>query len=193
MADKISVCNQALSEVGSGYISSFDDGTIESETCKTHYNSVLRELLEKRYWSFAMRRYKLVALTEVPQYGFSNSYQIPSDCARVKGIESSDGRTYTGWVQENGKIFTNFADVNINYLSSDVPTEHFTGSFESAFVYLLASRLAVPLAKSRELRNELMNIAEKKIIDACAEDGANSAPTQIMEHSSKLVNARRRS
>lgn len=193
MASKISMCNQALSEVGSETITSFNDGTAASESCKTHYDSVLRELLEKRYWSFAMRRQTLVALVEPQKYGFANSYLLPSDCIRVKGIESSDGRTYAGWVNENGRIYTNFDDVNINYLSINTPSEYFTGSFESAFVYLLASRLAIPIAKSRELRNELMNIAEKKIRDACAEDGANTPPTQIMQHSSKLVNARRRS
>ncbi|QGH73632.1 MAG: tail tube protein [Podoviridae sp. ctpVR23] len=193
MASKISICNQALSEVGSDPITSFDDGTVASESCKTHYDSVLKELLEKRYWSFAMKRDNLVASTEIPKYGYSNSYPIPSDCIRIKGIESSDNRTYTGWVNEAGRIFTNFDDVNINYVSGTVPTEYFTGSFESALVYLLASRLAIPIAKSRELRNELMSIAEVKIREACAEDGANTPPTQIMEHSSKLVNARRRS
>lgn len=193
MASKISICNQALSEVGSDPIVSLEDGTVASESCKTHYDSVLRELLEKRYWSFAMRRANLVALTETPNYGYTNAYLIPSDCVRVKGIESSDRRTYADWANENGRIYTNFGDVNINYLSVDVPTEHFTGSFESAFVYLLASRLAIPIVKSRELRSELLNIAEKKIRDACSEDSANTAPTDIMRHSSKLVNARRRS
>ncbi len=191
MSSKISICNQALSEVGSDPISSMDDGTVASESCLTHYDAVLKELLEKRYWSFAMRRRALDPLTSAPQYGFRNSYSVPSDCVRIKGIESGDGRTYTGWVNENGQIYTNFSDVNINYVSNSTPPERFTGSFESAMVYLLASRLAIPIAKSRELRNDLLNIARVKIDEACAEDGANSSPTSIMRYSSKLVNSRR--
>ena len=152
----IKICNRALGRMGGKKISSFGDSTPEERDCELFYAETRDEILESFGWSFCKKRATLVQGGDTPDFGYSYSFGLPSDCLQPVSINTSIATAEPDWVSENGFLLTNEEEVNLKYKAS-VGADKFSPSFKSAFILLLASRLAMSVAKNAKLADSLEN------------------------------------
>ena len=63
---KFDICSQALIKCGADTISSFADGTHESNVCSVMYDTIKKSLLYYTFWNFAIIKVQMNRLTETP-------------------------------------------------------------------------------------------------------------------------------
>ena len=89
----VSLCSKALLKIGAQTITSFEDGTAESEVSANLYPLVRDSLLSSYPWSFAIAQKRLGRLDLTPVADFKYAFQLPSDFLRIISAGSgSKGR-----------------------------------------------------------------------------------------------------
>lgn len=152
MASVISICNKGLRYLGGEEILSLEQETRGARLCSQYYTEVRNELLEEHHWNFATRYVSLAQLLTVPLFGFSRSYQLPTECLRVRRLR--DDADFE--VVENGVLYTdaNPAEAVVTVMVSD-PTRY-PALFVEVLARKLAAELAVPLMNSSRLEQSMM-------------------------------------
>jgi hypothetical protein len=75
----VSICSDALILLGAKPISSFNDGTDESNTCDRLYPDVRDMTLSMYPWSFSYKKAALSQLITTPATEWRYEYQLPGD------------------------------------------------------------------------------------------------------------------
>lgn len=136
----IGICSAALLLLGADEISSFDDETRESKICKILYELAVRNCLSDRDWTFAQNSVTLNKLSNVPLFGYSTAFQLPTDYLRLVGKENP-GLPHS--IKEN-YLYCNSDKVNVNYVFR-VSEEKFPPVFTMLVIHSLCHLLAIPL------------------------------------------------
>lgn len=192
MFTQVGICNRALTLVGGNTIASVDDLSVEARTCKQHYDDCVLRALNERAWTFATKRRELNQVSEEPVFKYRFGYQLPSDCMRVLTVADQTGRIHTDWVREGQLIKTDYNTVFITYVSDEVKSSPnlFPPMFQSAVVYLLASRLAIPIASSTQLEGQFYEKYQFEIREVGPLDATQGSPTVIGRRANTLIKAR---
>lgn len=159
MATKINIINSALTKLGSERLMSETDNNAASRAVEAVYDGVLLALLRDYRWSFAIKRAKLAAMSDAPEFGYLFQYELPSDCLRVDMVNNqiygdwqnhgSHHHEYQpqtpGYQIEGRKILTDIeAPLLLRYGSNvDDPS-----LYDSSFADTMACALAAELAES---------------------------------------------
>ena len=172
---EVSICNQALGWLGANLITSFDDQTKEANLCEANYASLRDAVLERGDWTFAIRRAELPQLDPSEAVlGFGNAYQLPSDCIRI--IQASPDVNYEPtttmhWNLEDRKVVTDNGACFIKYVTREEDPVRFSPGFVQALAYRIATELAIPLTKSRQLQQQMYGLYEERVREATGMDG----------------------
>jgi hypothetical protein len=75
----IEICSTALVMIGAQPITSFEDGTTESNVAKNLYEDTVRDLLTRHRWRFASGQAQISRRSESPLDGWDSAYQLPAD------------------------------------------------------------------------------------------------------------------
>jgi len=162
MADRLSVCNDALVLLGQVPLSSLTDVSDRSLIINTIYDRVLDGLIRNYYWDCCVKRVTLAPLANAQAFLFdveSNAFQMPSDCLRVVSISLDD--TDQEYVVEDGKIITDAAVVYLRYQYRK--DEGWDAGFTESLVYSLAAALAYPLTMAADKAQYMEQLASDKI------------------------------
>ena len=82
---KFDICSQALTKCGADTISSFADGTHESNVCSVMYDTIKKSLLYYTFWNFAVTKVQLNRLSETPSdKKFLYVFSLPADIIRIR-------------------------------------------------------------------------------------------------------------
>lgn len=173
MASEVSICNQALGEIGdTTIIQALTDNSKSAKYCNIYYADTRDALLRMFQWKFAITRATLAQLAETPDWGYSYQYQLPSDNLKILREEHLDIR----YRIEGNKLLTDETTAKIKYVRLTTPGE-FDPLFTMALVAFLAHRLAKPLADgSTQTRADLFKMFKDRIAEAKA---ANSMEDPI--------------
>lgn len=151
MTSVVSICNRALSKIGDEItIMSLDDGTKAARYCKSLYADTRDFVLRSYPWRFALKRYMLAPLKDVPLFGYTNQFSLPVDCLRVWRVQGS-----MPYQVEGRKILANdslFCFVGISRIED---SGMFDPMFVEALALKLASELTIPLTSSASLKESL--------------------------------------
>lgn len=209
MANKLSICNNALSEIGAGAIESLEEKSVEAENANRIYDQVLGEALEKDESGASERRAVLALTTNDRVQDWLYAYATPEDCAKPLAIYKHDPAsaltsfptvgpyafpptTAFGAVPfdlADGKIYTNVETAGLEYRVSSVDPNTLPALMRRAIELELAARLAMPVKKDKELRAQLKKEADVAMQFAIAE-GRNRIPTQRDQTVSEVSYAR---
>lgn len=151
----INVCNQALMRIGGKRISAFDDTTVEARDCAAMYETLRDLVLESFPWTFAKNRATLKMATDTPDFGYSYYFTLPSDCLRPLKIDTQDLMEEPEWVVEGDFLLTDEEEVNLHYIKRVYDAQKYSPSFVNALSLLIASRLAMSVAKNQKMYREL--------------------------------------
>lgn len=208
MASQVGICNEALSEIAADPINSIEEASSSAFYCKMHYASVLEELLGWTDWDWATRRVTLAAQPNNRLGEWLYRYARPANMAEaIRVLPTVDTQVtslpvvgpypFPAWdalgklpfVTADGSIYTNVADAILEYQVNAVDPAVIDRFAARAAALELASRLAMPIKKSRELKGDLIKQAELAKQRAIAES-ENRSPRIETDYISPVEYAR---
>ena len=86
----IKICSRASVLMGGSLISSFSDGTVESDVCEAMYEDVARASLTNTRWRFATNQSVLNRIATEPTGRFDAAYQLPATMLMMNAITVND-------------------------------------------------------------------------------------------------------
>lgn len=86
----IKICSRASVLMGGSPISSFTDGTVESDVCDAMYEDVARAALTNTRWRFSTNQNVLNRIVAAPTGRFDAAYQLPADMLMINAITVND-------------------------------------------------------------------------------------------------------
>jgi hypothetical protein len=200
MTDAISVCNQAIGELGGGEfgsprIQSFTDGTSLSALCGEFYPDTRDSVLELHPWNFATAFKTLARSPDTPAMRYSYMYPLPTDpyCIKVRGTDGSPGATFeVGTDEYNGRVlYSNESSVSIDYTKRVEDLNSWSPLALQVLIKMLASKLAKPLTGQSSLTQLKWQEALALLPEARGSDGREGSPI-ILRANTTLTRARRR-
>jgi hypothetical protein len=136
--------------LGAKAISSFNDGTDESNTCDRLYPDVRDSLLSQYVWSFSLKKIKLSRLLIGPTSAWKYSYQLPGDrlsnIRSVRASASPNANIEKEWEIQGDKLLTNLQTVYIDY-QYQTPEYAMPQYFVQLLKYMMAWHLAMPITE----------------------------------------------
>lgn len=208
MADQLSICNEALAEIAADPINSMDEDSSSGLYCRTILPQVIKEMLTWTAFPFAIRRTVLALRPNDRKGEWLYRYAAPAgmtEAIRVlptvdqqrTGLPVGGPYTFPAWdalgalpfVTADGSLYTNVADAILEYQIGDVDIATVDALTARAISLELASRLAFPIKKSRELKGDLIRQAEIARQRAVAE-AENRMPRQTIDYISPVEYAR---
>lgn len=208
MATQVGICNEALSEIAADPINSIEEGSSSAFYCRMHYASVLAEVLTWTDWEWAIRRSSLAAQVNDRKGEWLYRYGRPADMAdairvlpavdqQVHSLPTVGPYAFPAWdalgklpfAAASGSIYTNVAAALLEYQVNAVDPAVIDPLTARAASLELAARLAMPIKKSRNLKGDMIKLAEVAKQRAIAES-ENRAPRRQTDYISEAEYAR---
>jgi hypothetical protein len=144
MASDIDLCNRALIRLGSGVISSFNDGD-KGTICSVAYPEVKQMLLTAHPWRFATAKRQLSKLSTTPTNEWTYMHQLPSDMLTgpwaVWNTTDTGVAPITNWERYGNQIYSDETVIVIDYRVS-VDESYFPPWFQTLMSLAIAAAIA---------------------------------------------------
>ena len=180
MPSETDIANVALRLVGGTRITSFTQATPNANAVNDIYSEIRDNMLEFP-WNFATQRVELAQLTTTPSFGYDYAYALPSDWLYTISVHDNDGGYGTidyreEQVASQKVISTDHSSVYLVYVKREIDPNLMPASFRMALASTLARNLAITLANSNVLEDQLASRAEKDLAKAKSIDAMGSFP-----------------
>lgn len=175
----IRICSDALLLLGAAPISSFTEGTDESNICDRLYPDIKIKTLASYPWSFSFKKVQLARLITTPTNEYKYEYQMPSDMIGVPRAvyDTADigGPRRREYRLMGSKILTDYEKVYIDY-QYNVPEYALPHYFVQLLKYQIAWHIALPITDQTEKSQYWKMIAEGNV----SENGRGGYMRQAM-------------
>lgn len=199
----VSLYNDAMDELGTRRIDSFEDETPGAAKALRSYNKVIGFMLGICEWTWQLGRVQLSQLTDPPESGFGFVFDIPANATLRALYDEKDGQhPYKMFRLMGGKVHadcdTLYADVRSN--DPHFAPELWSNPFRMAAIKALAADRCLQLGKTRSLRQDLTTEALGDpgtypkgglIAIAANEDGQQHPGGRLVLADGPLIDARR--
>lgn len=180
MASETSIANVALRLVGGTRITSLSQGTPNANAVSDIYNEIRDNLLAFP-WNFATKRVELAKSATAPTFGFDNAFAHPSDWLYTVSVHDNDGGYGTidyrhEQVAGQNVITTDVSQVFMTYTYKETDPNLMPASFRVALSSALARDLAITIANSNVLEDQLSKRADRDLGRAKSIDAVGSFP-----------------
>ncbi len=174
----IALCSRALIRIGAAPITSFDDGTAESEIAGALFGPVRDALLSSYSWSFATGQVALVKLETAPVADYQNAFQLPFDYLRI--ISAGTGTRGRGLNYRIARkaLHTNADSLILTYIFRP-DEEEFPPFFDAALIARLAAEFTIPLTENTSRAESMYRLAENEFARARQTDAQQDSPNRI--------------
>lgn len=187
MPSKLQIWNMALGEIPDAPVQAEDERSLQARECARYYPQCVAELLEAHEWSFANKRVALAGIDNDRPNEWAYAYALPIDLGSprriiVPGWEPLGWGCLADWAEmfltEGGTLYANAEVATLEYGAVTISETMMPPKFVRALYTDLASRLAMPLQKNRELRGDLIKLYEVEKERAIADD-LNRQPRNV--------------
>ena len=180
MPSETDIANVALRLVGGTRITSLTQATPNANAVNDIYSQIRDDMLEYP-WNFATQRVALAQLSTPPAFGFDFAYALPADWAYTISVHDSDaGHGTIDYREEqlaSQKVLsTNHSTVYLTYVKKETDPNLMPASFRLALASALARNLAITIANSNVLEDQLSERAKKDLARAKSIDAVSSFP-----------------
>lgn len=183
----IALCSRALIRLGAAPITSFEDGTAESEIAAALFSPVCAALLSAYSWSFATGQGVLNALETPPVADYQNAFQLPADFLRALSAGAAGrGRGLNYRIARN-ILHTNADTVTLTYIFRPAE-EEFPPYFDAVLIARLSAEFCIPVTENTGRAETLYRLADQEFQRARQIDAQQDSPVQIEDFS--LIKAR---
>lgn len=185
----IKICSRASILMGGSPISSFSEGTVESDVVDAIYEDMARESLTSTRWRFATNQQVLNRLQDEPVGRFSSSYQMPSDLLMLSAVTVDESPiefdTY------GRKVFCDASDSDVlvaDYIFR-ADEANWPPFFTLAVELQVASMLSISVARDSSLAQMLEQKAERHMMKARRLDSQQQTTRKL--NTSRFIAQRR--
>jgi len=162
-------------QIGADTITSLTENVKRAGTANQLYPTVKRSFLTKRHWNFAKAKVALARLTATPLNRWSFGYQLPADLLKlITTYPPSD------YEVQGDKLYTNATTVEIDYISN-VDEDLMPWFAVEALELWFAARLAIPVAQSRTLMDDMTALFQDAMNEAKAADSQQAPNTPVAD------------
>lgn len=183
MASVIGICNSALVKIGARTITSLTEGSKNANLCNEQFAKLRDEVLRAHSWNFAVARAKLGRLVEAPAFGFAYAYQLPSDFLRAVAIHDNPGGGTVPYQIEGQRVLTDAEAIYLRYVRRIEDPNAFDALFREALAYRVAAELAVPIAQSSTLHEQMQRLSDRAVRRARGVDAQENYPEPLPDGS----------
>jgi len=181
------LCSRALIRIGAAPITSFDDGTAESEIAGALFAPVRDALLSAYGWSFATGQVALNKLGTPPVADYENAFGLPNDFLRALSAGSGGRGRGLNYRIARGSLHTNADEVLLTYIFRP-EEEEFPPYFDAVVIARLAAEFTIPITENTSRAEAMFKLAELEYARARQIDAQQDSPARIEDFS--LINAR---
>ncbi|MGH1375601.1 MAG: hypothetical protein ACRBCK_04550 [Alphaproteobacteria bacterium] len=174
----IGLCSRALIKIGAAPISSFDDGSAESEIAGALFPQIRDTLLSAYAWSFATGQVVLNRLSTDPIADYDYAYQLPNDFLRAFSAGSGTRGRGLNYRIAGRALHTNAPDVILTYIYRP-EEETFPPYFDQALIARLAAEFTIPVTENTSRSETMLSIAEREFQRARQVDAQQDTPGRI--------------
>lgn len=183
----IALASRALIRIGAAPITSFEDGTVESEIAGALYGPVRDSLLSAYSWSFATGQVALAELDTPPAADFSTAFQLPNDFLRALSAGTGGrGRGLRFRIAGNA-LHTDSTEALLTYIFRP-EEETFPPYFDTALIARLAAEFTIPLTENTSRAEAMYRLAEIEYERARQIDAQQDTPRRLEDF--PLIDAR---
>lgn len=178
MPSWVEIANDALVEIGAEEIQSLDEATEAARQVKRVYERVRDQVLAEHPWNCALARVSLPADATAPTWGFSRSFQLPSDpyCLRVWSLSNTAAK----FKVEGRKLLSDeAAPLSILYIRRVTDPEQLSPWCARAISARLAARLAFRVSNSTSKASEVKEWAQAELRAARSIDAQEGSVDEI--------------
>lgn len=137
-------------------------------------------LLRQHPWNCALSRASLAAMSDVPAFGWSYQYQVPSDCLRVlplADLGKQNGRS-TPFAYERRRILTNVsAPLLLRYIGQ-IEEPEMDAMFKQALAATLAGKAGNFITGKASYANQCVQMAKEATMAAQMVDALEGTPEE---------------
>ena len=180
MPSDTDIANRSLRIVGGSRVTSLTQGTKNANAVNDIYADLRDEMMDYP-WNFATKRVKLARSATTPTFGFDYAYTLPSDWIRTVSVHDNvDGAGTVLYREEQNAtqnaLVTDVENVYLRYVARVEDPNLWSVAFRSAFINALACELAIPIAGSKALFEQLRDKSKKTLSKAKSSDSIQSFP-----------------
>lgn len=183
----IALASRALIRIGAAPISSFHDGTAESEIAGALFAPVRDALLSAYGWSFALGQVKLTRLKGEPLADYRNAFALPQDFLRALSAGVGGRGRGVNYRIARGALHCHQDEVTLTYIFRPAE-EEFPPYFDAALIARMAAELTIPITENTSRAEAMYRLAEREYERARQIDAQQDTPGRIEDFS--LINAR---
>ncbi len=174
----VGLCSRALVRIGAAPLTSFDDGTAESEIAGVLFEPTRDALLSAYPWTFACGQVNLTLLETDPVADYRYAFGLPTDFLRaVSAGAGGKGRGLNYRIARDA-LHTNSEAVTLTYIFRPAE-EEFPAYFDAALIARLAAEFVIPVTENTSRAETLFRIAEQEYARARQIDAQQDSPNRI--------------
>lgn len=174
----VGLCSRALIRLGAAPITSFADGTAESEIAGALFGPARDALLSSYPWTFASGQVALTPLVDAPIADYQNAYQLPNDYLRTISAGTGGRGRGLNFRIARGALHTNSEDVILSYIFRP-EEEEFPPYYDMALIARLAAEFCIPVTENTSRADALFRLADLEFARARQIDAQQDSPGKI--------------
>lgn len=163
------ICNEALAYLGKDPIQSLEEDSPAAMRCRMLLPQAAESVLSERPWKSAAAEAVLPPLSgEQDESGDGLCYwfEVPSDCVRLIHVHAPV------WRRIGDRLCSPIAPLCIRYVSMPEQPDGLGAMIKEAISYLLASRLAMPLAADASAMSTYYTLYSEALRKASLQESA---------------------
>jgi hypothetical protein len=181
MASDAEIANVALRLIGQTSITSLTEGTTTANIVDDIFSELRDDLLRAHSWNFATKRAELARSVTAPAFEFDYAYPMPADWLRTVSAHNNDAGHGTmlyrvEYVASQLCVVTSESEVFLRYIYKVTDPNLMSSDFRRAFALGLARDLAVPIASSNALQQQLDQQFNRKMAQSRSTDAMGAFP-----------------
>lgn len=181
----VSICNNALAQLGANAIHSLQDESHEAAYCATFYEHARRSCLEKHAWNFAILRVELPPNAAKPLFQYTYQFTLPADCLRILTV--NDDPKYNS---EGRRIVTDRSTCFLKYVADVADSSTWSQGFIDFLTARMRFDLAYPITKSADQQSIAQSLMERALQQARLIDSSEDIMDDFGPYGSSLISAR---
>lgn len=182
MLNDIGLCSRALVKIGAKPITSFMDGSAESEIAGLLYEPARDAVLSNYAWSFATKQIALTRLEGTPVADFQYAYQLPNDFLRALSAGNGGRGRGLRFRIYRDTLQTDAEEVVLTYIYR-ADEEECPAYFDTVVIARLAAEFCIPLTENTSRADVIIKLADQEFARARQIDAQQDTPNRIEDFS----------
>lgn len=182
----VSICSNALLDVGAQTIASFDESSDRATIVANRWESVRDAVLRSHPWNCAVKRVILAPEVGTPAFDFDYAFALPGDWLRT--LQVGEYREEVDYKTESGKILAHVTALRLRYIWRNTEPASWDSMLVEAMTKAMSSAIAYPITQSASLAQLKEQEYRDFMRQTRAVDGQDDPPEQLGD--TRLFNAR---